>query len=123
MTLIDAIHKVDALKPNTYPQTEKVRWLSALDSLIMDEIISTHEGAEEVSFSGYTDETPTSTVLLAKEPYDEMYIAWLESKIDLHNAEYGKYNNSITTFNAHYKAFSNYYNRTHMPKGTKMKYN
>lgn len=120
MTIIEAINKIDALKPNDYTQSEKVKWLSTLDSLIYKEIITTHEG--DTTFAGYTDDTPVDTVLLAGEPYDDMYIHWLESKIDYYNAEYTRYNNSVTQFDDMYSAFSKYYNRTHKPKTTKLKY-
>lgn len=120
MTIIEAINNVDALKPNTYSQSEKVKWLSALDSLTYNEIIATHEGGS--AFEGYTDDTPMDTPLIAQEPYDEMYIHWLESKIDYYNAEYTRYNNSITQFTDMYSEFSRYYNRTHKPKTTKIRY-
>lgn len=122
MTIIEAINAVDALKPNTYTQSEKIRWLSTLDGLIYREIIQTHTDTENVEFDGYTDDTPVDTVLLVESPYDELYIAWLESKIDYSNAEYSKYNNSITRFNDAYSAFSKYYNRTNTPKTQKVKY-
>ena len=31
MTIMEAIYRADAQKPNVYPQEEKIRWLSALD--------------------------------------------------------------------------------------------
>ncbi len=120
MTIIEAINKIDSLKPNTYTQNEKIKWLSALDALIKKEILDTHEG--DITFDGYTDYTPIDTVLIAKEPYDEMYIYWLESKIDYYNAEYAHYNNSVAAFGNMYSEFSRYYNRTHKPKTKKIKY-
>ena len=163
MTIIEAINKIDSLKPNTYTQNEKIKWLSALDALIYKEIIAPHQTntvlinipfneteenqSDEISvfvngneytikrgenvrlpeedviiFRGYTEYTPINTVLIAKEPYDEMYIHWLESKIDYYNAEYAHYNNSVTTFGNMYSEFSRYYNRTHKPKTKKIKY-
>lgn len=122
MTIIEAINKVDVLKPNNYTQIEKVKWLSNLDWIIKTEIIDTHEGGADVSFNGYTEDTPIETELLAHAPYDDLYIKWLESQIDYNNAEYGKYNNSTTAYNTAYSAFERYYNRQHMPIQTKMKF-
>lgn len=122
MTLIEAINRTDELKPNGFSQTEKVEWLSILDGMIKNDIIDTHEGGEDIPFSGYNDETPNETKLIVESPYDDIYILWLESRIDYANAEYAKYNNSITRYNDIYQAYSNYYNRTHMPKGIKLKY-
>ena len=122
MTLIEAINKIDTLKPNNYTQSDKVKWLSNLDGVIKTGIIDTHEGGENVIFNGYDDNTPIDTVLLAPAPYDDLYIKWLENQIDYYNAEFGKFNNSAMTFNTAYSAFERYYNRQHMPKKCKMKF-
>ena len=122
MTIIEAIGMIDALKPNTYTQDEKIKWLSNLDMSIKKEIIDTHEGGEEIEFNGYDVNTPLDTELLAEAPYDEMYVFCLESQIDYANGEYGKYNNSKVMYNETYSAFKKHYNRTHMPKGKKIKF-
>jgi len=115
MTIIEAITRVDTVKPNTYSQTEKIKWLSELDGIIKAEIIDTHEGGENVAFSGYTTETDPNTKLLVPAPYDEVYVRYLEMQIDYANNEYGKYNNSMVMYNSVYTAFEKHYNRDHMP--------
>lgn len=114
MTVMGAINQLDAVKPNGYGQKEKIKWLSTLDGIIKTEIIDTHEGADKVSFKGYTDSSLMAE-LIVQSPYDDIYIKWLEAQIDYANGEYGKYNNSISMYNAAYDAFNKYYNRTHMP--------
>lgn len=115
MTLMEAISRVDNIKPNRYTQVEKVKWLSTLDGIIKAEIIDTHEGGEGVTFAAYDDVTDLMKELLVPAPYDEMYIRWLEAQIDYANGEYGKYNNSITMYNTAYSAYEKYYNRIHKP--------
>ena len=122
MTIMEAINRIDAVKPNGYPQGEKIRWLNTLDRMVKSKIIDTHEGANAVVFDGYTEDTNHSTELLVPAPYDEMYLFWLESKIDYWNGETGRYNNSISMFNSVYVEYEKYYNRTHMPKGKKFKF-
>lgn len=117
MTIIDAIGRIDVLKPNTYSKAEKTEWLSALDGKIKIEILDTHESKERVQFEGYNENTPLDTQLLVPPPYDEIYLLWLEAQIDYHNGEYGKYNNAVIMYNTAYDAFAAYYNRSHMPKG------
>lgn len=116
MTIMGAINHLDAVKPNGYSQTEKIKWLSTLDGIVKAEIIDTHEGGEGVTFKGYDDTTALTQELLIPHPYDDVYIKWLESQIDYANGEYGKYNNSITMYNTAYTAYEKYYNRTHKPK-------
>ena len=115
MTLMEAISHVDSIKPNRYTQVEKIKWLSILDGVVKTEIIDTHEGAEAVTFNGYDDIAHLTTTLLIPAPYDDVYYRWLEARIDYANGEYGKFNNSITMYNAAYTAFEKYYNRTHKP--------
>lgn len=117
MTIIEAISHVDAVKPNSYRQTEKIKWLSELDGTIKAEIIDTHEGGESISFSGYDEATDIATVLLVPAPYDNIYIRYLEMQIDYANNEYGKYNNSMVMYNTAYNAYQSYYNRNHKPVG------
>lgn len=122
MTVIEAINLINNLKPNTYSHTDKVKWLSTLDGIIKTEIMDTHEGAEQVTFNGYDEDTDLATELLVPAPYDSIYIRWLDAQIDYANGEYDRYNNGVQVYNDAYSAFERYYNRTHMPKGKKFKF-
>ena len=115
MRINEAINRLDSLKSNTYTQEDKVDWLSRLDNMVKRQIIDTHEGAESVSFTGYTSDTPLDTDLLVPAPYDEMYLRWMEAQIDYHNGEYDKYNNAIIMFNTAFEAYQRHYNNTHKP--------
>ena len=115
MTIMGAISHLDAVKPNGYRQTEKIKWLSTLDGIVKEEVIDTHEGGESITFNGYDDTTPITQELLIPHPYDDIYIKWLEAQIDYANGEYNKYNNSMNMYNTSYTAFVRYYNRMHMP--------
>ena len=115
MKIIDSISKVDDLKPNRYDEEHKVGWLSNLDLRVKNEIIDTHEGANETSFTGYNIDIDKDTELLVPAPYDEMYIHWIMAQIDLANGEYNKYNAEITMFNNEWEDYAKHYNRTHMP--------
>ena len=116
MTLMESLHRIDTIKPNSYSQAEKIKWLSTLDGMIKTEIIDTRKGSENVVFNGYAEDADLTTVLLVPAPYDDIYLFWLESKIDYWNGEIGKYNNSIAMFNEAYSTFAKYYNRTNEPK-------
>jgi hypothetical protein len=121
MKIIEAINRIDSLMHNTYTQSDKVAWLSRLDSMVKRTVLDTHEG-DAVAFSGYDDSTDMQAVLLIPQPFDEAYLRWLEAQIHYHNGEYDKYNNATEMFNTFYQEYKNDYNRTHMPKGRKFKY-
>lgn len=122
MKLREAIERIDSLKHNTFTQGEKVEWLDRLDGLVKAQIIDTHEGAEEVEFSGYSERENMETELMVPAPYDDIYMHWLEAQIDYYNGELGRYNNSIAMFNAAYEVFQRFYNRTHKPLGKKLRF-
>ena len=122
MTIIEVINRVDNIKPNSYGITEKIRWLSELDGIIQNEIFDTHEGGENISFSGYTEDVELDTVLLVPAPYDDIYLRWLEAQIDYCNEDTTQYANSMAMFNVAYSSFDRYYNRAYMPLGRKIKF-
>lgn len=117
MTVGQAIKIVDMLKPgNSFSEKEKIRWLSDLDGLIKKETIDNHEGSENIKFNGYND-SDTDTVLIAKEPYSDIYTHWLIAMIDLYSGELTRYDNDVSLFNEAKRRYVDYYNRTHAPKG------
>ena len=122
MTISGAISTIDARKPNVFTHVDKILWLSQLDRQIYEEIMKTHEDCPSDTVLGYDADTDQSKELLAKAPYDNLYISWLESRIDYANGEYAKYNNSNTTFTAELQAYRNHYNRTHMPVEKRFRY-
>lgn len=125
MKVIEAIQKTNDLKSNTYDQAHKVEWLSRLDAMVVKHIINAHEGGENVTFSCYNEETDLETVLLIPEPYDDIYLRWLEAQIDYYNGEYGRYNNSMMAFQSVWENYAGYYRRNHMPKspgGTRFRF-
>ena len=127
MTVQECIDRVDVLKPNQYSTEEKVRWLSYIDGSIRREIIDTHlkegetyterlpEELETPEFVPYSADRPTDA-LIAPFPYDEMYVVYLQAKIDEANGESARYNNTASTFNSMLSDFSKAYHRTHLPK-------
>ena len=122
MNIRDVLTQVDSSLGNTYTQKEKIGWLSQLDQRVKTLIIDTHEGAENVTFNGYREDTDPDTALLVPAPFDEMYLRWLEAQIYYRDHEEERYNNAIDMFNVLWAEFRNYYNRKHMPLGHRLKF-
>ena len=141
MTIREAVEMVDRLKPNQYPLSQKIAWLSMLDGMIYDEIVRTHEWffppyAVKVNrtkplwttgdppppppildFRGYWPDCDPDTPLLVPYPYDtDIYNYFLQSRIDLENGEIGKYNQSNTMYEDAFSRYSEYVNRCRMPR-------
>jgi hypothetical protein len=112
MKIGEAIATLDELKANTYTQVNKTMWLSRLDAMVTENVLKHYEGNEEFVFKGYGDED-LETELIMPEPFAEAYIRYMSAQIDLHNADYEEYNNTIELFNDMYQQYKNWYNRNH----------
>ena len=116
MTIFKALESVDAGSYNTYSQAQKIAWLSQLDSMIKTQILDAYEpDGEHPAFSGYDENTELDTRLLVPEPFDEVYLYWLESRIDYANNEYARFNNSNAMYAVALQRFADHYHRTHKP--------
>lgn len=116
MTIKECIDIVDSLKPNQYSILDKVRWLSFIDKIIINDVLKTHEGYDG-RYDNFTEYSPDRLAiqLIAESPYDRVYIAYIKMQIDGENGEMARYNNSTKTFNTYMLEYRKYYNKTHMP--------
>ena len=116
MTIKECIDIVDNSKPNQYTTEDKVRWLSFLDAIIINEVLKTHEGYDGRYdlFDGYSADK-LSVTLIVPSPHDRIYDAYLKMMIDKENGETARYNNSVVTYNAYMAEYRKHYNKTHMP--------
>ena len=103
MTIQKCIQRVDALKPNTYTNDEKVLWLNECEGDVQLNIfLIAHNSLVE-----YTDyETDKNKELLVRSPYDRLYIQYLIGKIDFANGEYTAYANDVNEYNSTFSSFS-----------------
>lgn len=120
MTVKEVIDICDKTKPNQYDKEVKIKWLLTLESRIKNELFLTHdnEGKEFTDLDNFGEDTE----LFVGLPYDDIYTLYVGSLIDFHNAEYGRYNNTVDLFNSKFKDFANHYNSTVMPLSEKLKY-
>lgn len=116
MTIKECIDIVDNLKPNQYSVVDKVRWLSFIDKIIINDVLKTHVGYDG-RYDNFTEYSPDKLAiqLIAESPYDRLYIAFLKMQIDGENGEMARYNNSANSFNSYMTEYRKYYNKTHMP--------
>ena len=118
MTIRQALTQVEQVKPNAVPDEVLVQWLNEVDQTIFKELVKTHEYGTELVFGGYdrTDESGAdSVVLLAPEPYSQLYVYYLCAQIDMQNQEFDLYRNNAALYNKAYSDYASYYNRKIMP--------
>ena len=108
MTIDQAINALDSRQSNTFSRQEKISWLSQLDALICKEVL----GQE---FAGYTADTDPQTQLKAGQPWEEIYLHYMQAQICYCNGELTRYTNAAALYNNLFAAFKNHHNRTNLP--------
>lgn len=98
MKIIEAISRVDELKPNGYSARQKVLWLSQLEALV-------HKQALRKPFAEFTAGTDMDTELVMAAPFDVAYLYWLEAQIHYANEDIELYNSAIRLFTDAWRAF------------------
>lgn len=121
MTVNEAINKIDALVPNVFSFNDKLMWLSTLDGMIKENILSNYIGCDDTTRTDYTEDDG-DTPLVVSAPYDTIYLYWLQAQINYWNQEIIQYQNSMDMYNTALAEFKNYYNRKHTPKKNKFKF-
>ncbi len=88
MTAQQAIAALDELTPNSYDFRQKLVWLGRVEAGVAAEVFDQERKA-------VGEETP----LLAQEPYDELYLRYLQAQIYLEAGEITRYNNAMALYN------------------------
>ena len=111
MTKQEAIAQVDALLPNTCPQTLKELWVERVEQQADREVIRTHAATA----------APAAGQLSIPAPYDECYIRYLEAQIHYTHGEMTRYGNAMAMFQAVYGSYCAWYNRHFLPLSAEKK--
>lgn len=110
MTPNKAIERVNSVSTDAYSDENKLQWISELDGMVRRLV---HQEAEAEPYNYPKD---LDTELLVPAPFDGIYELYIMSKIDFHNQEWGKYNNTATAFHSLFDDYKKAYIRENMPK-------
>ena len=119
MKIVDVIEKVNILKPNTIDDEMKFGWLYELDKKLFNEIWNNYLN-EERDFEQYVMGQDENVELQVEEPYTEIYVYWLFSKIDYFQQEHDLYANDMIMYNSEYEEYSAWYLKNHEHKPTEI---
>ena len=111
MTPNKAIEIIDKLRPNSYSEEDKLRWINELDGMVQRLVIQ----SDEIKQYSYPEDMDKE--LLIPTPFDDVYTLFLEAKIDYHNREYANYNNSAMMFESQFSEYKKAYIREHPARG------
>lgn len=100
MTALSAIRWVDEKMHNVYASEDKLTWLSQVEQM----------AAQLRARCGMDAQAPAvepNTALTIPEPFDALYLRWLEAQIHYTNQEYLKYNNAMAVFTGLWQDYAN----------------
>lgn len=117
MTIQQTLERLDSLQHNTYTDGDKLLWLSQLEGRVKQQLLG-----EEAPFPGFDADTDRGTVLAVGAPYEQLYLLYLQAQIHYHDEEFERYNNTAALFHSLWDSCRNHYNRSHPPKGEKLRY-
>lgn len=106
MTVREAIERAKALHPSTFTDELILAWLNECEGSIQKEIFRLKQ--EEI-----TKHTLFEEELLVEFPYDKLYPEYLGARIRYNNGEYEMYQNIMQAYNAFYKEYAAWWQRTH----------
>ncbi len=92
MTILECIHKVDAIEPNDYTNEQKARWVWECEGKLWNQVFLMQAGE-------FQPEEGTDATLSLPVPYDRVYPLYLQAMIHYANGEYDRYANSMAVFN------------------------
>lgn len=111
MTPNKVIEIVDSIKPNSYDEETKLRWINELEGLVKRLVVQ----VDDVTPLYYPDDMDRE--LFISPPYEDVYQFYVEAKIDYYNKEFENYNNSVAVFEARFLEFKKDYIRRYRAKG------
>lgn len=116
MYAIDIIRRVDEIRPNSISADTKTAWLARCDEQIWHRVITQHHGGAHMKpFKGRTEAEAEYNEMMIGEPYDAIYDYYLMAQIDLTNADWNHYDNSMILYNDALENFSRMWHRDHLP--------
>ena len=123
MKAVAMIEQYNMERPNSIEDSVKLEFLRKCEANIIDSVILLYDPLvgerTEEEWTEYLDEFGYDSDLICKEPYDDIYIYWLDQRIALNNNDKARYNNSSRLFDNMFLAFKQKYNREHFPRQTR----
>ena len=107
ITAGQVLEQVDALVPNQYTHSEKLRWLAQAEGFVLREVCRV---------TGKLAELEDGSALSVEAPYDELYRHYVEAQIHYCNGEMARYNSAAANWNNSLLTYRDYVCRTTAPE-------
>lgn len=111
MTVASIIEQYNIERPNSIDDAFKRDWIENCERLLYEAVLLTHEECPDIDF----DEFDMDTELIARPPYSDLYMHYIDQRAAYNNNDTKRYNASATMYNNALLEFQQMYNRTHKP--------
>ena len=116
MKISKAIEQARALKSGYVLSDEQLRrYIDTAETLILSEIVNGREGDEEI-LSTYEPDGSGDRELFAPKPYEDIYVQYCATQIDLLGEEGDRYINDSIVFKDSFQGLKRYWWKTHRQK-------
>ncbi len=115
MTVAGIIEQYNTERPNSVEDSLKLGWLEKCERMIIDTVILTHEDAPcEEDIEDHIANFGMDTELYVNEPYDDLYLYFLDQRIAMNNNDNKRLNTASTYYNNALLTYQQQYTRKHM---------
>lgn len=123
MTVAGMIEQYNMERPNNVEDSVKMDFLKKCEANIIDSVILLYDPLEgertEEEWQKYLKDFDYDSSLICQDPFEDIYIYYLDQRIALNNNEIKRYNTSTRLFDNMFLAYKQKYNRTHYPRQTR----
>lgn len=116
MTVAECIDLYDREHNNDVDTELKMRWLQVVESMVINEVIKTHEEEEEIDEETYFDDWGEDKELLIPNQHIDVYHYYIDVRVKTMRNESKGMDRAMGLFNNAYLTYQQSYNRAHMPK-------
>lgn len=125
MTVAGMIEQYNMERPNSVEDSVKMEFLRKCEANILDSVILLYDPLvgerTQEEWQEYMDTFDFDSELICKEPFDDIYIYYLDQRIALNNGDLKRSNVAARLFDNMFLGFKQKYNREHFPKQTRKK--
>lgn len=123
MTVVGIIDQYNLERPNSVEDNVKMEFLRKCEANIIENVILLYEPLvgerTQEEWEEHLDEFDYDTNLVLDEPFDDLYIYYLDQRIALNNNDTKRYNAASRLFDNMLLSFKQKYNREHFPTQTR----
>jgi hypothetical protein len=118
MKVREILAEIDQIRPNAYTDGEKIGFLNTIEGRVYTDIYQKAEGfeGEFVPFKEGEEDRELSVPV----PFADLYLYFLMAKVDFHNGDSGRYNDTMVLYNDAWDQYAAHYRENHKPKQTNL---